>query len=127
MKNKRKLAEWMTLLVSAAILIGLIIYLVLDVTYPASPYVELEVNALRDQVQKAGSRFVLPIEIHNKGERTIAYASLRVDVAIGNEAEKENVEVEFLGRKSKTRIYKYFDSDPRSLKIGVTPVYYKFE
>ena len=122
----RKLAEWVTLGVSTATILGLTTYLVLDLTETDTPYIELVATPLHAQARRVGERFVVPIEIENRGNRTVTYASFSVAVA-GSEARAETVEVEYLARESTQRVYKFVERDPASAKVTVTPVYYRLD
>ena len=122
----RKLAEWVTLGVSSATILGLMTYLVLDLTEPDSPYVELVATPMHAEAQRVSERFVLPIDIANRGSRTVSHASFSVAVA-GSERGNETVEVEYLARESTQRVYKFVDRDPASAKVMVTPVYYRLD
>jgi uncharacterized protein (TIGR02588 family) len=123
----RKLAEWITLAVSGATILGLIAYLAVDLTTPASPYVELVATPLHAAARRTGERFVLPIAIANRGGKTVSYASFRIDVA-GKAGERtETVEVEYLARDSTQHVYLLLEDDPASAKIRITPVYYRLD
>ena len=121
--SSRKLAEWITLLVSVTVIASLIVYLAFDLTRTTSPYVELVARPAVDEVSKAGDRYVLPVDIHNRG-RAVARANIRIVLSGG---EQHDVQIEYLGRGSKTRIYKYLDRDPRGARLTVTPTDYSLD
>ena len=123
----RKLAEWVTLGVSSATILGLMTYLVLDLTEPDSPYVELVATPMHAEARRVGERFVLPIDIANRGSRTVSHASFSVAVAGIDSGRNETIEVDYLARESTQRVYKFVDRDPASAKVTVTPVYYRLD
>ena len=121
--SSRKLAEWITLLVSSSVLVALIVYLALDLTRTASPYVELIARPALAEVEKAGDRYVLPIDVHNRG-RAVARANIRIAL---DGSENHDIGIEYLGKGSKTRVYKYLDRDPRAVRLTVTPTHYALD
>ena len=123
----RKLAEWITLIVSAATIIGLIVYLLFEFAAPDSPYVELVATPSVDEARKVGESFVLPIDIENRGGRTVALATFRITSAGANGEEHEHVELQYLARTSKQRIYMYLARDPKIANVRITPGYYRLE
>jgi uncharacterized protein (TIGR02588 family) len=123
----RTIAEWITLAVSGATIVGLIAYLVADLTTPASPYVELVATPLPTAARRSGDRFVLPIAIANRGGKTVSYASFRIDVAGKAGPRTETVEVEYLARDSTQHVYLVLEEDPASAQVRVTPGYYRLD
>lgn len=130
MKRKvpgRKLAEWITLIVSSATILGLIAYLVMDIFTPASNHIELAATPVYGEAARAGNRFVLPIEIENRGGKTVAYASFSIAITGPDGKESETFELKYLAGNSKRRIYKYLPRDPKDVRIDLVPVYYTLE
>jgi uncharacterized protein (TIGR02588 family) len=123
----RKLAEWVTLIVSSATIVALIAYLLFEFAAPASPYVELVATPLFGNAQKVGESFVLPIDIENRGSRTVALATFRITIAGPSGEEHEHIELQYLARTSKQRIYKYLAREPKSANVRIVPGYYRLE
>ena len=120
----RKLAEWVTLLTSVVVIVALIAYLVHDALTPASPYVEILARPSYGEVSRAGNRYVLPIDVESRADRAVTRVNIRITVA---GAPVEDVEIQYLGKRATTRIYRYFDQDPRTLRIEIAPTHYVFE
>lgn len=125
--SSRKLAEWITLLVSAGTILALIVYLIFDLTTPASPYIELVARPLPAEAKQVGDRYVLPVEIENRGQKTIGYASFRIVITAPHGTQTDSIELQYLAKNSRTRIYKYLERDPKHSRIDISPIYYKFE
>jgi uncharacterized protein (TIGR02588 family) len=124
----RTAAEWVTLGVSALILLGIIGYLVYQAMRPAPPHVRVEARALVGRVERAGDRYVLPIELRNRGRRTVR--QLRVEVRHGRQGEEPEtteLDVDYLGGGSTHEAYVYLEEDPRGLKVEVEPRQYQLE
>jgi uncharacterized protein (TIGR02588 family) len=125
-KPARLLAEWVTLIVSAATILGLIVYLVVELATPASSYVELVAQPVHAEIAQVGGRFVLPVEIENRGGKTAAYAKFRV-TSDGQSGTETEFELQYLGRNSRQRVYIYLDRDPRNMNVRVLPLYYRLD
>ena len=123
----RKLAEWTTLILSITVIGALTVYLILDLRSPASPYVELAVRAEYGEVRQVGNRYVLPIDIENKGDKAVGRANIRITIHGSQGTQTDDFEIQYLGKRSKTRIYRYFERDPRALKVEISPTHYAFE
>ena len=121
---KRKLAEWITLVTSIVVILSLVVYLVHDLLSPASPYVEILARPAYAEVSRAGSRYVLPIDIESRADRAVARVNVRIAQA---GAQPDDVEIQYLGKRSTVRIYRYLDQDPRTLKIEIAPTHYVFD
>jgi uncharacterized protein (TIGR02588 family) len=123
----RKLAEWITLAVSTVTILALVAYLLFEFAAPASPFVELVATPLFSDAQKVGESFVLPIDIENRGRRTVALATFRITIAGANGEEYEHIELQYLARTSKQRIYKYLAREPKRGNVRIVPGYYRLE
>lgn len=123
----RKLAEWITLILSALVVFSVVIYLVWDLSTPNSSIIEIEAKALVSEAQKKGNYFVLPIEVHNRGQKTISMVKLEVQLSGSKKAQSEEMEIQYLGRDSKQRVYMYLSEEPKSQEIQVRPIYYYFD
>lgn len=122
--SKRKLAEWITLIASVVVIFFLVAYLVHDLLSPASPYVEVLARPAYAEVSRAGNRYVLPIDIESRADRAVARLNIRIVVP---GSPPDDVEIQYLGKRSTVRIYRYFDHDPRTLKVEIAPTHYVFD
>ncbi|MCC2671916.1 MAG: hypothetical protein K0Q72_4387 [Armatimonadetes bacterium] len=114
---RRKLAEWVTLSISSAIVFGLSGFLIMEGSRPESRFVTTTTRLRLDQVHKLKDTFVLPVEVRNDGSRTIRELAIQI-TAPGIDHE---VTLDFLGERSSETIYAYLDKDPRTVKVEATP------
>jgi uncharacterized protein (TIGR02588 family) len=121
----RRFAEWISLGISAVLLLSLAGYLILQALAPDSPYLLAEARPLTEEVQQKGDRFILPIEISNRGRRTLR--ELKVEVGVtepGGRSETRELQIDYLGEQSAQTVFLYFEQDPRALQIEARPVHY---
>ena len=124
----RTLAEWVSLGISALLILALAGYLLRESGRGDTPYVRTEVRPLLDQVRQEGSTFILPVEITNGGRRMLR--ALKVEVTYqgpdGKEESRE-LDIDYLGERSSQTVYLYFDRHPRDLKVEAKPLHYQVE
>jgi uncharacterized protein (TIGR02588 family) len=121
---KRKAAEWTTLGVSVAILLGLTGYLVYEGVTPDAAFIPVSATPLLDQVRRVDQRFVLPVEISNPGRKTVT--NLQVELRTANGVEVE-INIDYLGQRAKQTVYAMMDVDPRQTTVTVEPRIYSAE
>ena len=124
----RKLAEWVSLGVSALLILALATYLVLQARRGNDPYVPAEARPLLDQVRQVGTMFILPVEITNGGRRTLR--ALKVEVTHqgpDGKDESQELDLDYLGERSTQKVYLYFDRHPRDLKVEAKPLHYQVD
>lgn len=122
----RKLAEWVTFGVSACIILGVSAFLAYEALQAEPKAIAPDVRPLFEQVARENGRYILPIEVHNPGQRTLR--DLKVEVSwTPREGEKETVDftVDYLGEQSRQTLYFYFDEAPQSLGVEVKPTHYR--
>ena len=93
----RTLAEWTTLVLSITVIGALIVYLVMDLRSPASPYVEIAVRSEYGEVRQVGNRYVLPIDIENKGDKAVGRANIRITIHGSQGPPTDDFEIQYLG------------------------------
>jgi uncharacterized protein (TIGR02588 family) len=124
----RKLAEWVTMGVSALLILALAGYLVVEGMKPQPPYVRAEARPLIEQVRQQGERYILPVEVANHGERTLRDITMELRyVSPGGKEETREFTIDYLGEKSSQSLYFYFDEHPGGLQVEARPVSYRFD
>lgn len=121
----RTVAEWVTLGSSVVIVTALTGYILYHAMREDAPYVVAEVRPLMDQVGRDGGKYILPVEIHNMGRRTLRdfRAELTYRTADGREQTRA-IQLDFLAEHARERRYFYFDQDPRTMQVQARPLGY---
>lgn len=122
--GKRKAAEWTTLGVSTAILLGLAGFLIYEGVRPDPPFIPVQATPLLKQVRRVDDRFVLPVEIYNPGRKTVSNLQVELRSATGVEA---TITIDYLGQQTRRTVFALLDSDPRRQAITVEPRIYSAE
>lgn len=126
--QSRKLAEWVSLGISAFLVLGLAGYLVFLVTQPRSPYVTLIVTPLVQQVQRAGDLYILPIEVRNSSPRTVRELKVQArQQAPDGQWHSREFTLKYLGAQGSQKVYLYFDHPPRAGQVTAQPLEYRLE
>ena len=125
----RKLAEWVSFGVSLLLILALAGYLIRQGVYGNGPIMPVETIVQLDRVGRTGERYVVPIEVHTRGDRTMRDAKVEVthrkDPNV--EPQAQDFMIDYLGEGSKQTIYLYFDSDPATLDVRVNVLHYWLE
>ena len=124
----RKLAEWVSLGISAALIATLAGYLVYQGLQPQPPYVAAEAQVLMNRVLEKDGKYILPIEVVNHGRLTLRELNVEVEYR-GPDGKQETREftIDYLGEQSKQKIYLYFDQHPRDLQVKAEPLTYRLD
>jgi uncharacterized protein (TIGR02588 family) len=115
----RKFAEWVTVAVSVLIVAAVAGFLLYQAWHPPASYVPVDIAPRFDQVGQAGGRYVLPVELTNRGQ---TMSSLRVEVvSTGRDREprRDTFEIHYFAQGATATRYVYFEDDPRMLRIDV--------
>ena len=124
-QQERSLAEWVTLAISAAIvlgLLGLVTYLYLD---DGQTSAVIEVTPLIDETRESGARFYVPVEIENTGGRTVEQLLVTVSLALPDgSTEDAQFTVDFLAGGASQGAVASFSEDPREHEVSVGAVSY---
>jgi len=126
--SNRKLAEWVSLIISSLLILGVASVLIYNALQPNEPVVNVLATAEMEKIQAKGERFVLPVRLENKGDRTVH--DLTVEVSFQpKDAEPQSAEmtIDYLGENSENVVYFYFEEDPRGLQIKTRPESYRLD
>jgi uncharacterized protein (TIGR02588 family) len=121
-------AEWISLGVSALLLLGLAGYLLFQASQPRAPYITVEARPMLSDVRQEAGRYILPVAITNQGRRTLRELQVEVSYqSAGGRRETREVQIDYLGQQSRQEVYLYFDRDPRELQVQCAPLYYRLD
>ncbi len=96
-KEERTTAEWVSLLVSVAIVLALVGGLIYQVFARGSHPPVIEVKPLMEEVRREGDSYYLSLDITNKGERTAENVEVMVSLDSGKgQPETMQFQVQFL-------------------------------
>jgi uncharacterized protein (TIGR02588 family) len=124
----RLVAEWVTMGISAAIILGVAGFLVWQGMNQESVFVPAEVKVRLDQTVERGGRYVVPVVVENLGRRTLKDFKVRVSFkAESGERESDDLVVDFLGERATEVLYVYFERDPRELGVEARVFSYALE
>ncbi len=104
--------EWSARAVSAVLIVGLIGYLV-QAGLGASDPAEFGFNVVQRDVRQAGGHWVLPVEIANQGDVSVADLAVTVELMDGDAVvTSEAVTVPLLGRGASANVEFWLGADP---------------
>jgi uncharacterized protein (TIGR02588 family) len=109
-----RIAEWVSLTISVLLVGSVAAFLLVQALRPRSPYLEVEARLLVEQTEPRGEGFVAPLQVTNRGERTLT----RILVSLRGEDEGDagaarEIELHYLGGGTTRTTYVVFDRDPR--------------
>jgi uncharacterized protein (TIGR02588 family) len=123
-----QLAEWVSLVVSVLLIVGLAGYLLYEALQSNEPLVPVEVQPSFNQVTEANGRFILPVNIANRGQQTLRSLKIEVDYrSLDSTTATIETLLDYLGERSEQTAYFYFEEDPRKLDVKVRPASYQVE
>ena len=124
----RKLAEWVTMGVSVVLVLGTAGYLVYLGLRADPPLVPVEVNVMIDRAENKDGRYVVPIEVRNRGRRTVKNLEVRLTQlsADGRQVSSE-ITIDYLGEGATAKAYVYLNRDPRVARPEAEPFSYQLE
>jgi len=123
----RQLAEWVTLLASSVLVFGLAGFLVVQALQPHSKYVPVRATPRFEHIEKQGKQYFLPIEVENRGRRTIREVNIEVKWSEAGKPQSRDVPIDYLGEQSSQTAIVIFDADPKLLRIQAAPTYYRLD
>jgi uncharacterized protein (TIGR02588 family) len=97
-RSARKLAEWVSLGISAVLILGLAGFLLVEAFRANEPFVPVEVQAKADETRQLNGRFILPVQITNHGEQTLR--DLKIELSFTSpdgEPDKTDLLIDYLG------------------------------
>ena len=128
----RKLAEWVTLSASIILVAAVAVFLIYQSTRPQTQAVPVEVRVKVEQAKLEAGRYIVPIEVHNRGTQTVSNLKIQVRPSPAGEARdagdaggQNDLLIDYLPANLSQTLYLYFDRDPRQLKIEAQPVAYE--
>ena len=129
LRGPRKFAEWVSLALSAVIIVILAGYLLFEAVTGSGPIVPAEARVRLDQISHAGERYVVPVEVSNRGERTMRDAKVEVTHRTAQQmpSETQDFTIDYLAERSSQTVYLYFDRDPAQLDVRATVLHYRLE
>jgi uncharacterized protein (TIGR02588 family) len=118
-EERRGPAEWVTLAVSllvVAVVVGLIVREIPGSKRPPAPV------AVAGRVEERGDRFVVPVEVENRGQRTAENVQVQATVTIDGEDVTADQTVDFLAGGETESMEFVFTDDPADgdLTVEVT-------
>ncbi len=124
----RKLAEWLTLGLSVALVLGVATFLVYSALQDHPRFVPLEVRVLTEDARESGGHFIVPVEVRNLGRRSLKEITVRFSHSSA-EGKKESGDfvIDHLGEGASHQAYLYLDQHPRAAKPDVTASDYQLE
>ena len=124
----RLLAEWVSLGISLLLILGVAGFLLYEALQPSPPYVPAQARALVEETRPQDDRYIMPVEVHNGGERTLREIKIELEyTSPDGKRETRDATLDYLGERSRDRVYFYFDDDPRGLHVQAKPVTYRVE
>lgn len=123
----RKPAEIISFLLSSGTILGLLIYLgVSHLNRKETKYLNLKAEILKDKIKEVGDHYVIPIRIHNLGDKTPTTARFRIDVVESGEKSSHRIDVEYLSRLSSKTVFWVNEKNLSEADVTVTSESYQF-
>jgi uncharacterized protein (TIGR02588 family) len=123
-----KVAEWVTLGVSLAIILGVAGYLLYQALQNEPPFIAPEIRPVLERVERRNGQYILPVEVRNPGRRTLR--DLKIEISWQSaEGSKEHIDftIDYLGESSTQTVFFYLNEDPKSLQPEVRPTHYRLD
>jgi uncharacterized protein (TIGR02588 family) len=115
-RSKRSRAEWISLSISAFIVLSLVALVIFNRLNRGDKPPSLKATAILQELRSESGLYYLPIEIENTG--SIAAKAVKVGGTTGEEF--RDFEIDFLDGQEKARGTLVFTTDPRAqLKVAV--------
>jgi uncharacterized protein (TIGR02588 family) len=124
----RKLAEWVTLSISALIILTLAGFLLWEARQGHEPLQVVTVQPGWMEVREIQGQFILPVTVTNLGRRTLR--DLRIDLAYqlrDKDEEKTDLLIDQLDKHGCETVYFYFDQAPSQLGVKVRATSYRLD
>jgi uncharacterized protein (TIGR02588 family) len=128
---RRRLAEWVSLAISVALIAGIAAYLVTQGVRQQSPLLPFDVRIETERAVRRGERFVLPVMIKNLGDHTARDVRIVVEHQPrgggGGEKQEQDFDVDYLGEHAEQQIFVYLDEDPKTMTVSAKVVQYRLD
>jgi uncharacterized protein (TIGR02588 family) len=119
-RTKRSRAEWISLGISAFIVLSLVALIIVNRLNRGDKPATLVVKAITDELRVEAGHYYLPVEVKNIGSR--AAKTVKVGGTTGEEF--RDYEIDFLDGQEEARGTLVFTSDPRA-QLKVTVISFK--
>lgn len=118
-RERRTPAEWTTLLISAAIVLGVVTLIALQIPgddRPAEPAARIE------EVQQVGAVHQVSVVVSNAGDKTAAQVQVTAELATKEGGTTAEQTLDFLSGGDEKKVVFIFDDDlaPGDLRVSVT-------
>ena len=116
MKGRKNALEWTVFGISAAILVAVTAFLIIDAVRGSTDEPDIEITT--GSVTSRGGHYVVPVMVTNRGDQTAE--GLRVEIALrkGDEdVEVAEVTFAFVPRASHREAWALFRNDPRGFTL----------
>jgi uncharacterized protein (TIGR02588 family) len=123
----RKLAEWVTLGLSALLLTGIAAFLLREALRPQTPFVPVAVRPLWGLVERHEKKYFVPFEVKNQGRHTLRELNIEVTFVQDGKSESRDMLIDYLGKGSQQTLFMVFDADPKKLQIKAAPTVYRLD
>lgn len=121
MKLQKNWLEWLVFVVSFAIVLFTLVYLVYDSATSAKTPANIELELGTPQQQ--ANRFIIPVSVTNSGDTTAETVQIEVTLEnSGKEQENAQLEIAFIPRHSKRKGWVTFKTNPRTVEEITTRV-----
>ncbi|WP_437573253.1 hypothetical protein [Sorangium sp. So ce887] len=123
----RQLAEWVSLAVSTALILALVVFLVNAGLTSSQGSVVPEVQALPDRAKQQGDAWILPVRVKNGGRQMLGDLGVELRFTPPGARGPERVEatIDYLGKHSEQELYFYVPSDPRGMAVEARALHYQ--
>lgn len=123
----RQLAEWVSLAVSTALILALVVFLVHAGLTSSQGSVVPEVQALPDRAEQQGDAWILPVRVKNGGRKMLGDLGVELRYTPPGAQGPERVEatIDYLGKHSEQELYFYVPSDPRGMAVAARALHYQ--
>ncbi|XXX72151.1 hypothetical protein WMF30_31345 [Sorangium sp. So ce134] len=123
----RRLAEWVSLGISTALILALVVFLVHAGLTTSEGLVVPEIQPLLDRAQQQGGAWILPVRVKNGGRQMLGDLGVELRYTPPGAPGPERVEatIDYLGKHSEQELYFYVPSDPRGMAVEARALHYQ--
>lgn len=127
-KNQHPVAEWVTLILSIAIVGGLAIFLIIGALKPRSDFVTLQTRVITQNIVRRGDNYLLPIELVNTSRQSVRTASVELSFEDEKqERQTRDISFDYLAAGATQRTFIAFERDPRALNVRTHLSWYQVD
>lgn len=127
-RTTRKVAEWVSLALSIAIVGGLAVVLVRDALSGNGAFVVPSVTVLEQDIRQQGATWIVPVRVDNDAPRTLHDLDVELSHVRGGEPpQTDSVTLDYLGRGCSETVYFYLPHDPRAGTLHGKALHYRLD